>query len=134
MAFYYESWRMVTRRVWDDVDRNLDLYEFLVQDSQFVLRRFDAANRPETRQNSTDRQRIIDQLDHYRRMLRNYQDFRSRHINEIETIIREATEYGAVFPDARPVEGQRNASMNYGKLKKMPTTQGWREDVSKTLL
>ena len=105
MAFYYDSWRMVTRRVWDDVDRNLDLYEFLVQDSQFVLRRFDAANRPETRQNSTDRQRIIDQLDYYRRMLRNYEEFRSRHINEMETIIREATEYGAVFPDVRPTRG-----------------------------
>ena len=105
MAFFYDSWRMVTRRVWDDVDRNLDLYEFLVQDSQFVLRRFDAANRPETRQNSTDRQRIIDQLDYYRRMLRNYQEFRSKHINEIETTIREATEYGAVFPDVRPTRG-----------------------------
>ena len=105
MAFFYDSWRMVTRRVWDDVDRNLDLYEFLVQDSQFVLRRFDAANRPETRQNSNDRQRILNHLDYNRRMLRNYQEFRSRHINEMETTIREATEYGAVFPDVRPTRG-----------------------------
>ena len=105
MVFYYDSWRMVTRRVWDDVDRNLDLYEFLVQDTLFVQRRFDAANRPETRQNSNDRQRILNQLDYYRRMLRNYEEFRSRHINEMETTIREATEYGAVFPDVRPTRG-----------------------------
>ena len=105
MAFFYDSWNMVTRRVWDDVDRNLDLYEFLVQDTLFVQRRFDAANRPETRRNYDDRQRILNQLDYYRRMLRNYQEFRSRHINEIETIIREATEYGAVFPDIRPTRG-----------------------------
>ena len=105
MAFYYDSWNMVTRRVWDDVDRNLDLYEFLVQDTLFVQRRFDAANRPETRRNYDDRQRILNQLDYYRRMLRIYQEFRSRHINEIETIIREATEYGAVFPDVRPTRG-----------------------------
>ena len=105
MAFFYDSWRMVTRRVWDDVDRNLDLYEFLVQDTLFVQRRFDAANRPETRQNSNDRQRILNQLDYYRRMLRNYEEFRSKHINEMETTIREATEYGAVFPDVRPTRG-----------------------------
>ena len=105
MAFFYDSWNMVTRRVWDDVDRNLDLYEFLVQDTLFVQRRFDAANRPETRQNSNDRQRILNQLDYYRRMLRNYEEFRSRHINEMETTIREATEYGAVFPDVRPTRG-----------------------------
>ena len=105
MPLYYDMWSICPRRVWDDVDQNLDLYEFLVQDTVFVLRRFDAAGRPETRQNYNDRQRILDQLDYYRRMLRNYEEFRSRHINEMETTIREATEYGAVFPDVRPARG-----------------------------
>ena len=116
MAFFYDSWRMVTRRVWDDVDRNLDLYEFLVQDTLFVQRRFDAANRPETRQNSNDRQRILNQLDYYRRMLRNYEEFRSRHINEMETTIREATEYGAVFPDVRPTRGSSECLDELGEI------------------
>lgn len=49
MPFYYDSWRMIPRRVWDDVDRNLDQYEFLVQDTQFVLRKFDAIKLPATR-------------------------------------------------------------------------------------
>ena len=116
MAFYYDSWRMPTRWVWDDVDRNLDLYEFLVQDSQFVLRRFDAANRPETRRNYDDRQRIINQLDYYRRRLKSYQNFRIEHNNRIETIIREATEYGAVFPDVRPTRGSSECLDELGEI------------------
>ena len=104
MPFYYDSWRMIPRRVWDDVDRNLDQYEFLVQFTQFELRKFDAAKLPATRQNSNDRQRIVDQLDNYRWMLRNYEEFRVKHIEKIETIIREATEYGAMFPDTRPTQ------------------------------
>ena len=102
MPFYYDSWNMCPRRTWDDVDKNLDQYEFLVQDTRFILRKFDAASRPETRQNYNDRQRIMDQLDYYRRRLSYFESCRTRHIEEIENIIREATEWGAVFPDVRP--------------------------------
>ena len=46
MALYNDSWSMVPRCVWDDVGRNLDQYEFLVQDTEFVLRKFDADKLP----------------------------------------------------------------------------------------
>ena len=62
-----------------------------------------------------------------------------KHIEKIETIISEATEYGAVFPDTRPTRNSSDClddprDISEDVYRMQHTTPEWKEDAFKTLL
>ena len=105
----FNYWNMITPRVWDATNQQLSHVEFLIADIRHIINKYDAANFRTTRQSTADRNRLVEQLNYHLRIQQSYEKMRRDQIKNIETIIREATEYGANFPNVRPCRNSSDA-------------------------